>query len=120
MDKYISKARLYGAIEELISQAREDYLEKFKISSDADAFDLMECQTRMYERTAFKFLIADFPTADVKPTVYGLWRWHENDNEYECSACESLFDYDRACLLYSHDDYPRYCPNCGAKMIGGV
>lgn len=51
------------------------------------------------------------PAADVAPVVHGRWIMH--DDEFgltcECSAChiETMGD-------------GNYCPNCGAKMDGGV
>ena len=51
------------------------------------------------------------PAADVAPVVHGRWIMH--DDEFgltcECSVChiETMGD-------------GNYCPNCGAKMDGGV
>ena len=56
-------------------------------------------------------LIDEIPAADVAPVVHGRWIMH--DDEFgltcECSAChiETMGD-------------GNYCPNCGAKMDGGV
>lgn len=64
--------------------------------------------------------VEDFLTAaDVKPVKHGKWEWHEDDYEYECSACGCRFDYDKTFELFDHSfEYASYCPNCGAKMIG--
>lgn len=49
------------------------------------------------------------PSADVAPVRHG--RWLDIDGEvYECSACHGL----RSSLKYD------YCPDCGARMDGGV
>lgn len=60
-------------------------------------------------------VIAAFPAADVAPVVHGRW---ENGNPI-CPVCgEDKFknlDADIWC-----DWLPDYCPNCGAKMDGGV
>lgn len=60
-------------------------------------------------------VIAAFPAADVAPVVHGRW---ENGNPI-CPVCgEDKFknlDADIWC-----DWSPDYCPNCGAKMDGGV
>lgn len=60
------------------------------------------------------------PTAEAEPVVHGEWEilTDEYDCEYmRCSACNEEFypaDEDTVDKLYN------YCPNCGAKMDGGV
>lgn len=52
--------------------------------------------------------IMRMPYIDAEPVKHG--RWSEDDEGfYHCSACKELSDWDH-----------RYCPNCGAKMDGGV
>lgn len=56
------------------------------------------------------------PAADVATVVHGEWR--ENGlNGYAyaiiCSKCGYIDGY-------PFNDRSRYCPNCGAKMDGGV
>lgn len=65
-----------------------------------------------YHLTNYATLILrEAPTIDVAPVVHGRWIMH--DDEFgltcECSAChiETMGD-------------GNYCPNCGAKMDGGV
>lgn len=68
-------------------------------------------------------LIDEIPAADVAPVVHGKWiSWAEADNyipspnRYECSVC-----HDAAQVLVSgFEMLSFYCPNCGAKMDGGV
>ena len=63
---------------------------------------------------AFKSIIEKFqslPPADVAPVVHAKWieRWHENKHvigDMACSACGAQM------LL----TFPKFCPNCGAKM----
>lgn len=59
--------------------------------------------------------VEDFPAADAAPVVHGRW---ENGNPI-CPVCgEDKFkdlDADIWC-----DWQPDFCPNCGAKMDGGV
>lgn len=51
-----------------------------------------------------------------------LGRWiNENADTIECSNCHHVFDDS---ILLNADEktfwnYPKYCPNCGAKMDGG-
>lgn len=61
-------------------------------------------------------IVCDLPAADVEPVVHGEWR--ENGlNGYAyaiiCSKCGYIDGY-------PFNDRSRYCPNCGAKMDGGV
>lgn len=39
-------------------------------------------------------------------------KWIKKGNEKKCSACDFIY--------YSNNDEWRYCPNCGARMAGGV
>lgn len=55
------------------------------------------------------------PAADVVERKTGSWRHY--DGELTCSEC-SVTIYDDIMSLLG-DDVPRFCPNCGAKMIGG-
>lgn len=57
-------------------------------------------------------------TVDAVPVVHGRWELVEYqtspfgvDQEYQCSICGIPADY---------ENITRYCPNCGAKMDGGV
>lgn len=71
----------------------------------------------------FEAAISTIPTADVAPVVHGLWerepasywRWTPSGavavtrTTYRCGLCG------RGTAVKSN-----YCPNCGAKMDGGV
>ena len=73
------------------------------------------------------------PAADVRPVVRGEWSVHEiykhelsygataYEPVYECSACggwmESYLRYDEP-IMPEDADFPRFCPNCGARMEG--
>lgn len=66
-------------------------------------------------------IIESVPAADVVPVVHGRWIWHEEEFEYECSACHCRFDYNHMFEIFDHGfQYANYCPNCGAKMDGGA
>lgn len=62
-------------------------------------------------------VLHDMPTADVAPVVHG--RWDGND----CTVCKLPWNYN---MTQDADDWgyfdpmPDYCPNCGARMDGGV
>lgn len=66
-------------------------------------------------------IVASPPAADVAPVVHGRWIWHEEEFEYECSACHCRFDYNHTFEIFDHGfQYANWCPNCGAKMDGGA
>lgn len=65
----------------------------------------------------FPQIIDDVPTADVEPVRHGRWIEHPDDifpleSTIECSVCGEQENVD------IHND--NFCPNCGAKMDGGV
>jgi rubrerythrin len=52
------------------------------------------------------------PTIEAEPVLHGLW--NEEDNErWVCTLCGSWY-------IVDGNGYMNYCPNCGAKMDGGV
>ena len=67
--------------------------------------------------------IVDAPTVEAVPVVHGRWNaddWHglRMRGFMACSACNVMIptpDDNRYCLHRLN-----YCPNCGAKMDGGV
>lgn len=55
-------------------------------------------------------MLLDFPAADVQPVRHGRWIDEPIKGiRYHCSICFGRFDYTW-----------HYCPNCGAKMDGGI
>ena len=78
-------------------------------------------QISLYGAVAdFIIKVNTIPAADVAPVVHGRWiRFKEPDSEtgyihMRCSVCTAYWSDP------SHADHFRYCPNCGAKMDGGV
>lgn len=66
-------------------------------------------------------IVVSPPAADVVPVVHGRWIWHEEEFEYECSACHCRFDYNPTFENFEHGfHYANWCPYCGAKMDGGA
>ena len=58
--------------------------------------------------------IESFPTVDVAPVVHGRWETNsDRPDSLICSVCKCEFD------MWKHDQH-NYCPNCGAKMDGGI
>ncbi len=62
--------------------------------------------------------IANIPAADVVPVVHGRWEYNpptiNTYGQLKCSICNWWT------LDPSVDRSYSYCPNCGAKMDGGV
>lgn len=67
-----------------------------------------------------------FPYADVDPVVHGRWEWFDEETGtpftgpegWRCSRCKHELTDD-----YNDPDYRPmldFCPNCGAKMDGGM
>ena len=64
--------------------------------------------------------IKDIPAADVVEVRHAYWIRHEYVREVKCIYTQAVFRYE---CSDCHDDADRkspYCPNCGAKMDGGV
>lgn len=72
-----------------------------------------------------KFDIENFPNADVAPVRHGRWiplTECANEGVY-CSICKKKVwksDYAQCSKKSRNKLESNYCPNCGAKMDGGV
>ena len=111
MSEYIDKSEAVG----------EGYLQGWYISSVSEDDEPVWTEAHI-EELAKDFIIIPkgTPAADVAPVVHGRWiRFKEPDSEtgyihMRCSVCTAYWSDP------SHADHFRYCPNCGAKMDGGV
>lgn len=107
-----------------------EYIEKHKavnlltsLDNEFQQFKPFKCfEHAMYRKLCeTEIAIGKLPAADVVPVVHGHWIWHEEEFEYECSACHCRFDYNHMFELFDHGfQYANLCPNCGAKMDGGA
>ena len=114
MREYIDKSALYKKIAQMEEVARNKYLDTPRNNPYYSRY-----MAQLDERTAFKYLVADFPAADVAPVVHGRWIGAPlcgNDN-CRCSECGSWHNI-HADL--SGEIMQKYCPNCGARMDGGA
>lgn len=108
MSDLISKGAIYKKIAEMEDLARKRVLD---MPTNSPCYMIYVAQ--LNERTALKHVIADAPTIEAEPVVHGRWIFgNANHREYmKCSEC-------------LHSQTPTgvfvYCPNCGAKMIGGI
>ena len=72
-----------------------------------------------------KFDIENFPNADVAPVRHGQWiplTECANEGVY-CSICKKKVwksDYAQCSKKSRNKLKSNYCPNCGAKMDGGI
>ena len=55
------------------------------------------------------------PTIEAKPVVHGRWEEASDGDGIVCPFCRTDF-----CTIIYDTDYFNYCPNCGAKMDGGI
>lgn len=85
----------------------------------------------VYSTSKIKNLIDEAPTIEAEPVRHGHWKIMAiNTFElsyggtgyepvYQCSECggveESYLRLDEP-IMPEDADFPRYCPNCGAKM----
>lgn len=91
--------------------------DRIPLTVPATSYELMLMSMRGGIRKALKCLEECQNVSDVAPVVYGHWIWHEEEFEYECSACHCRFDYNHTFEIFDHGfQYANYCPNCGAKM----
>ena len=64
---------------------------------------------------------ATFPAIEAEPVKHGRWREYNYPGQecVYCSACKTEY-YPDDLIVIGVNDYPYYCPNCGAKMdLGG-
>ena len=103
------------------------YHNAFEVDSDMQKWD-GGCWIRY---KVFENAIEDTPVIEAEPVRYGRWSIKAiNTFEmaygttayepvYECSVCggveESYLRLDEP-IMPEDADFPRYCPNCGAKM----
>ena len=83
----------------------------------------------------FSQAIAQAPTIEAAPVVHGRWEWFEEWSPstpdaprecesagWRCGRCKNALEDMVGGYWDNPDEEPNlnYCPNCGAKMDGGV
>lgn len=68
----------------------------------------------MYDPEDIVSSIENTPTIDAVEVVHGTWESYPSHLYRRCSACKVEYDVQRFNVR------ARYCPNCGAKMDGGL
>ena len=80
---------------------------------DKQAFlDYMKRTDRYFN---VKFDIENFPNADVASVRHGRWEEASDGDGIVCPFCRTDF-----CTIIYDTEHFNYCPNCGAKMDGGI
>ena len=100
---------------------RETCLKEFKELKPAN-WDNTEYEKQILANYNFyRSIVENAPAADVTPVVHGMWIFiNEATNFYEppcgdtykCSECQYIIDV--------ADTKFNFCPNCGARMDGGI
>lgn len=84
----------------------------------------VEVTNRLATMTDAKREIAEMPAADVAPVVHGKWIIGTGDDEFDvkCPKCgwDDIFEVAGIAAVKRISEPMHYCPNCGAKMDGGV
>ena len=105
----------------------EGYLQDWYISSVSEDDEPVWTEAHI-EELAKDFIVIpkDTPGSDVVPVVHGEWRDQYNDfTNAKCSCCgaalEVMIDGEANRLLWDgFKQFYKFCPNCGAKMDGGM
>ena len=107
MSDLISREALYEKTAEWEAQAL--HMVEAHIH-DEDKTEWKRWSIILTERSAFKFDVADMPSAERKG------KWIHYEGMLTCSVChEEIYD---DIMEYLGDDVPKYCPNCGCRMEG--
>lgn len=71
--------------------------------------------------------IMSIPSADVRPVIHARWNYDPNVTDYGiggyvCSVCKSKNNNLPCNRVKSISSFSgaKYCPNCGAEMIGVI
>lgn len=89
-----------------------EYIDRGTAIAKLTALEVIEPNATMADA---KRLLADMPAADVAPVVHGRIVGSLEDGRYRrrFSCCGE------DATMITQCTWPKYCPNCGAKMDGG-
>ena len=73
---------------------------------------MQEACEKSYNET--RDFIQAIPAVDAEPVRHGRWEQYPGPSDIRCTYCKVEFDKSKMPLARN------YCPNCGAKMDGGV
>ncbi len=95
----------------------KEYIErKAAYEAACDAVDEWDGGFNPNRCTKIAKAICAVPAADVRPVVHAMWRiWnYPGDEHVECTACKA--EYYEEELYLGGNEFPKFCPNCGATM----
>lgn len=91
-----------------------EYIEREAAYED---FEKCNSENPKWTPSRVETLIARQKAADVAPVRHG--RWEKKSGLYSCSECGMTCPYDVQADVIEYWAC-NYCPNCGAKMDGGI
>ena len=103
MNEYISREAVLKAFKLKVKNPKKDYQRGMQ-----DAIDCLIPE-----------VIADIPSADVKPVKHGRWITWDDSGFTKCSCCNSEYYIADLQEVGDSEGFVEFCPNCGAKMDGG-
>ena len=96
--------------------AEKEYIEREYMVEIITMLKSEKGDIRVMDTETLLYFIRKVPTADVVPVRHGHWI-SKNPHGYEwvfvCSNCDYVDGF-------PFNDRNNYCPNCGAKMDGGI
>ena len=105
MDEYISREETIKRIKECYCTGCNSYNGvRCRACGTGDAIDMIE----------------DVPVADVAPVRHGRWVQVICHEEFEDGFVDRVKECCSVCHAPNWQRTTNYCPNCGAKMDGGV
>ena len=102
-----------------------DNCDRRKNSKGKTCYEIGDAPCRACDIVDVLDLLEDYPTADVVERKTGKWMTTEAfPHHVYCSVCYKTYIPNDSWQIwqdhYNDGGLPRnYCPNCGAKMIGG-
>ena len=115
----ISRAAAIDALWKAMYEFEDKMEKQFSESDNLDVYDWIQHRIFVQNMSDIdRKTILDLPSAkhEQKP---GKWNFI-GDNMFECTNCKVVYTTNQLNSLrnYDTDPYaPRFCPNCGAKMI---
>lgn len=92
-----------------------EYIERGAALQEIERREALAVGDKCVSIDAMKSFIKNRPAADVAQVVHGEWilRHIGAGHYWECSVCHT-----NPCIYVT--EHTKFCPNCGAKMDGGV
>lgn len=93
-----------------------EYIEREAALHEIERREALMVGDKCVSVAAMKSFIKNRPAAAVAPVVHG--RWIEDSDYLKCPECSVMVMWDFA--FFDDIGNWNYCPNCGARMDGGV